>query len=144
MYALTMRCRTIGLLGLLLLAAGCDSGEGSLAPVRGTVFYGGVPLRRGTIVFTPDALRGSDGSLARADIQADGTYCLQTGDTHGAPIGWHRVTIVALEDAPAPAAEHSFVIPRSLVPDKYGDPELSGLTCEIKAGQENVIDFHLE
>jgi len=128
----------------VLLAAGCDGGEGSLAPVRGTVFYRGAPLQRGTIVFTPDALRGSDGSLARADIQPDGTYRLQTGESHGAALGWHRVTIVAQEDVPAPAADHSFVIPRSLLPDKYRDPELSGLTCEIKAGQENVIDFHLE
>jgi hypothetical protein len=82
--------------------------------------------------------------VARAEIQADGTYVLQTGDLPGAAAGWHRVTLVALEAQSAHLASGSFVVPRSLLPEKYRDPELSGLVCEVKAGQDNSIDFNLE
>jgi hypothetical protein len=129
---------------LLLLVVGCDAGTGSLASVRGTVFYKRTPLKTGTIVFIPDVQRGADGPLARAAIQPDGTYILRTGDLLGAARGWYRVTVVALEADTEGRQSKPFVIPRSLLPEKYRDPELSGLTCEIKAERENRIDFHLE
>jgi hypothetical protein len=136
--------RTVCSLALVLLAAGCDAGMEPLAPVQGKVAYKGIPLHTGTIVFTPDELRGTSGPLGCADIEADGTYRLRSGTALGAVIGWHRVTIVALQEAPPLATDHAFTIPRSLLPDKYRDPELSGLTCEVKAGQHNVIDFNLD
>jgi hypothetical protein len=131
-------------LTLLVLLLGCDAGTGTLATVRGRVSYRGIPLRTGTIVFTPDPIRGHGGLQARADIGTDGTYVLRTGDTAGAALGWHRVTIMALEPGAQIVPGAAFSIPRSLLPDKYRDPELSGLTCEVEAGKENVIDFNLE
>jgi hypothetical protein len=131
--------------GLLLLCAlGCSSGTEPLASVRGTVFYKGTPLRTGSIVFIPDVQRGAEGPLARAAIQPDGTYLLRTGDLLGAASGWYRVTVVAMEASTEKGPGKPFVIPRSLLPEKYRDPELSGLTCEIKSDQENRVDFHLE
>jgi hypothetical protein len=129
---------------LLTLPSGCDPGTASLATVRGKVSYKGVPLRTGTIVFTPDALRGTTGSMARSEIRPDGTYALQTNGSHGAAVGWHRVTVMALESGSAPGPNGDFITPRSLLPEKYRDPELSGLSCKVRAGEENCIDFDLD
>src|SRR5215471_16063256 len=82
---------------LLSGAAGCGRDDPVLAAVRGRVFYKGVALTRGSIVFTPDADRGATGPLARADIQRDGTYALTVDGLPGATPGWYRVSIVALD-----------------------------------------------
>jgi hypothetical protein len=135
-------CR-FGLVVLLFAFTGCGSGTPALTPVYGKVAVNGVPLHIGTIIFTPDPLRGTLGPLAHAEIQTDGSYTLATGDQPGAAEGWYRVTIVALEPASSGQAGQR-LLPHSLLPEKYRDPELSGLVCEIKAGQDNRIDFNLE
>jgi hypothetical protein len=130
--------------GLLLLSTGCGSPEKpEVAPVRGTVSFRGKPLSTGTIVFAPDPLRNGPGPLARADIQADGSYQLMSDKVAGATLGWHRVTVVAVIDG-ASAPGQRFTQPRSLLPEKYRDPELSGLSCEVKPGRPNVFNFNLE
>jgi len=115
---------------LLLAGTGCDSSGPSLASVSGRVVFRNIPLHTGTIVFTPDSLRGSMGPSARGQIGPDGAYSLQTEDKPGAVPGWHRVTIVAMDAAAGPRSGE-FMVPRSLLPDKYRDPEQSGLVCEI-------------
>jgi len=130
-------CFSVAVL-VAVLVAGCDSEPASLNPVRGKVTYHGSPLYTGTIVFTPDESRGTTASLARAEIRQDGTYDLWSLDVRGAKAGWYRVTIMAVEGSAGGG------VPRSLVPDKYRDPELSGLACVIKPDQENVVDFNLE
>jgi hypothetical protein len=134
----------IALLALVLACTGCGSGAATLTPVHGKVSVNGVPLHTGTIIFTPDPMRGTLGPLAHAEIQPDGTYTLATGDQPGAADGWYRVTIVALEPSFNPAQPDARLLPHSLLPDKYRDPELSGLVCEIRARQDNCIDFNLE
>jgi hypothetical protein len=129
---------------LVLLCIGCSAPEKpELAPVRGKVSYRGKPLGTGTIVFAPDSLRGNSGPLARADIQADGSYQLKAGTLTGAPPGWHRVTVAAVADTPQPPGQ-KMANPRTLLPEKYRDPELSGLSCEVQAGKDNTINFNLE
>ncbi len=135
--------RTGVLAGLLFLVMGCEAASEQFAPVQGTVSFRGVPLRSGTIVFTPDGLRGTHGPLARAEIQADGSYLLRSGAALGAVVGWHRVTIAAVELPATPSPGQRFVRPRSLVPENYRDPELAGLACEVRAGQDNRIDWNL-
>jgi hypothetical protein len=125
------------------LAAGCGGESALPVPVQGTVFFRGTPLSQGTIVFTPDSSRGSSGPFARSEILANGSYDLRTGDKSGALVGWYRVTVVAVEN-PAAMAVGRFAVPRSLVPEKYRDPELSGLECEIRAGQANRVNFNLQ
>jgi hypothetical protein len=125
------------------LTMGCGAAGQSQVPVRGKVFYRGVPLTAGLIVFAPDATRGTNGPLARSEVQPDGSYQLHTEGAAGASPGWYRITIMALEPSTAaPGAPPS--VPRSLLPDKYRDPELSGLVRQVKTGQENLLDFHLE
>jgi hypothetical protein len=125
---------------LTALVAGCGHDPAPLSVVRGKIWYRGVALHSGTIVFTPDPLHGTTGPLASAEVQSDGSYVLRTGEALGAVPGWHRVTVLVLEPASAPAQ----LPPRLLLPAKYCDPELSGLTCEVKAGQENTLNFDLD
>jgi hypothetical protein len=135
----------IRILGMLfVLALGCEPGTERLALVRGKLSHKGAPLSTGTIVFTPDALRGTTGPMARAEIQPDGTYVLQTNGLPGAIAGWHRVTVMAMATGPALDPDQDGVLPRSLLPEKYRDPELSGLSCRVWSGQENCLDFDLD
>ena len=120
---------------LLLLAAGCGGDAEQTAEVQGRVYYQGKPLESGTVVFVPDPSRGGSGPLARAEIQADGRYRLRTGDKSGAVPGWHRVTV-----APGGPAGS----PTRTLPPRFSDPESSGQCHEVKPGQENTIDLHLE
>jgi hypothetical protein len=129
---------------LFLVGAGCGTKPPKLTPVRGQVFYQGMPMRGGTIVFTPDSDRGGRGPLARAEIQADGRYVLRTEDELGAVAGWHRITVMAVETPAAVPTSQRFVVPRLLLPSKYCDPELSGLLREVKPGQENQFDLYLD
>ena len=137
-------CQALTALILLQLVSGCEMGTEGLASVRGKVTYKGVALSAGTIVFTPDALRGTTGSMARSEIRKDGTYVLQTNSLQGATVGWHRVTVMAMELRPMIGADRDLLMPRSLLPEKYRDPELSGLSCQIRGGQDNCIDFDLD
>lgn len=130
-------------LGLLLLTTGCESGHAPLVLVRGRVTYRGVSVRHGSVVFTPDPHRGGAGPQSRAEIQPDGTYQLRTDEAAGAVAGWHRITVVAIETLPANPGG-GLLVPRSLLPAKYGDPEMSGLGREVVAGRDNQIHLDLE
>jgi hypothetical protein len=127
-----------------MLTAGCGSASGGRAVVRGKVSYKGVALGTGVIVFSPDPGHGGNGPLASAPIQTDGGYELRTDETPGVPAGWYRVTVVAVEAPAQTPSPRGFAVPRSLLPEKYRDPELSGLTCEVRGGRENTINFNLE
>lgn len=68
--------------------------------------------------------------MAQADIQPDGSYVLKTANMPGATPGWHRVTVVSFDN--------------TAVPPRYRDPEQSGLSFEIRPGQDNIITINLE
>jgi hypothetical protein len=129
---------------LLPLALGCGESDSRRAAVHGRVFFKGELLRTGTIVFVPDSDRGGHGPIACAEIQPDGSYTLQTGDQVGAVPGWHRVTVVAVEPVALADGPRRFPEHRSLLPPRYRDPELSGLSFQVKADEDNLIDLHLE
>ncbi len=121
----------LGLSLLLFAPAGCNTEAAKREAVEGHVYFHNEPLRGGTIVFTPDAERGNQGPLATGVIQSDGRYTLTTGAESGAVVGWHRVTIAAGSDG-------------QTLPRKYSDPKLSDQSREVKPGQANAFDFHLE
>ena len=126
------RVRAAALL-LALAAAGCGGEEPGVAPVRGTVYYRGAPVKGGLIVFTPDEERGGRGPAAEAVIGPDGSYVLRTAGERGAAPGWHRITVAGA----APGEP-------SALPYRYADPDLSCLRREVEAGRGNVIDLHLD
>ncbi len=119
---------------------GCQRKSTALNQVTGKVFYKGTPLQTGIIVFSPDAARGETGKIAAAKINYDGSYALLTGDAKGATAGWYRVTVAALAGSNASYE----LTPVSLIPEKYRDPQLSQLQCEVKLGRDNHLDFNLD
>lgn len=131
----------------LVCVLGCRQPASQSTPVSGRVLYRGSALRSGQIVFTPDAQRGHNGEMAMGSISFDGSYSLRTGETVGVAPGWYKVTVASLMSPGGGSfrvGEHSFAIPVSAVPEKYRDPSLSKLACEVKAGQPNVINFDLD
>ena len=139
--------RTAGKLCTFTVAAlmlGCQRGPAPLSPVSGKVAFKGVILPSGTIVFTPDTSRGASGPIAFGKIKQDGSYQLYTGEAPGAAAGWYRVTVTSLAPSSAPAPGQPFNTLVSYLPDKYRNPELSQLACEIKSNRPNAIDFNLD
>ena len=124
-----------------MLLAGCGGKPPTLNQVSGKVLYKGVPLTSGVVVFSPDTTRGENGKIAISRINEDGTYTLRTGDAAGAAAGWYRVTIAAV----SPPTSASYDSPAtSLIPDKYRDPQLSLLQCEVKSNHDNHLNFNLD
>ena len=111
-----------------------------MGKVKGTVTFKGAPLATGEIQFLPQNGRSAAGTIT------DGSYELTTyepGD--GAIAGGHTVVISAMDYGEFdPNAPKEPPPPKSLIPQKYGAPNTSGLSAEVKAGEENVIDFELK
>jgi hypothetical protein len=129
-------------LALLIGGWGCGNGTPTLTQVTGRVTFRNLPVQNGTIVFIPDSTKGERGPIAKGKIGADGSFSLSTGEAYGAPAGWYRVTVAAVVAGPAVQGQ-PFAIPQSLLPEKYRDPELSELACQVKPGTANRIDFDL-
>jgi hypothetical protein len=127
----------------LVFFLGCGDSSQPLVPVTGTVAFRGTPLQNGTIVFTPDARKGSTGAMAMGEIKSDGSYSLRTGKSFGAAPGHYRITVAAVLGSP-PSTGQPYNYQPSLLPEKYRDPELSGLAFEVKAGLAQAVDLKLD
>ena len=139
-----LRCSSLAGLALgvaVLAATGCDRGP-QVAPVTGVVKYRGKPLEFGTVTF-----QAQQGQPARGNIQPDGSFTLSTfreGD--GAMVGLHQVRVTCYESqrpsaGTAAAGEQS--LGKLLIPQKYTFFDRSGLTADVKAGQDNTFVFEL-
>jgi len=122
---------------VLLLAgalfAGCSSGEPPApdrAVVTGKLTIDGQPLKGGSIAF---ALQNQKSHRTSASIKEDGTY-----QTKNAPIG-NVVITVETKSILGGGVRELYVE----IPDRYNNPESSGLTGEVKAGM-NELSFDLE
>lgn len=140
-----MRSSQVLLFSLLLLfQAGCSGGSGDTpetAQVKGIVTMSGNPVPNATVVFLPES-----GPSARGITDESGTYTLKTGKTPGAVTGRHSVTIsVSSGVIPMPGTEEAKQAEKtkSVIPADYADPQKSGLSANVSAGGENVIDFNL-
>jgi hypothetical protein len=112
---------------LAAAVAGC-SGD-SLYPVEGTVTLDGKAVEGAAVVFMP---REGPPSAGRTDAQ--GRYTLQTMDRDGAQSGPHKVSILKAESIGPPPAEDGSGPPRETrwhVPQRYSNPDSSGLTAEV-------------
>ena len=124
---------------VLLLAAactGCNKQTSSIAVVRGKVLLDGQPLANGGINTIPAAGRGSSGVIRNGEFEL-GTM----SKNDGAMIGTHRVAIVAREASQGGGPEAA--AGKSLIPERYSNPDASGLTIEVKAGEVNTPTLDL-
>ena len=134
--------------GIVLLVAsslpGCGGSDApDLAKVTGTVKLDGKALPGGTVVFVPNNAEGTTGPSSTAEIGPDGSYTLMApGGREGAVIGVHTVVVtgppdptnVSGESDPPPVKPGEVV----KVPEKYADSLTSGVTAEVKAGENNI------
>ncbi|HEX3313430.1 MAG TPA: hypothetical protein VHR72_01010 [Gemmataceae bacterium] len=120
------------LLPLVLLAVigsfGC--GRGSMVPYQSRVSYRGYNLTSGLVVFIPE----QRGPLSVGRIRDDGSFVLYTGESPGIYPGSYRITVCALNPG-TPDGYGRFDFPQSALPEKYRDPELSGLSQVIEPGR---------
>ena len=85
----------------------------------------------------PAAGRGANG-----EIGPDGTFELSTfSDRDGATLGTHKIGVAAYEPTSGGGAESGFG--KSLVPERYHNPETSNLTIEVKASGDNYAELTL-
>lgn len=146
---------------ILVVQAGCGS-KFPLSPVTGTVTYQGNPVPQATVVFQPEG-----GPPATATTDAEGRFTMNTSGSVGVMPGNALVMITALEPldhelnaanvdpdfgTEDPAAFESSLTAadiekmarrRSLIPAKYGHPQTSGLTAQVKPGERNDFPFDL-
>lgn len=124
-----------------LVPTGCGRSGPKMAGVSGTVTYQGKPVPKGTITFQSDDPNGRN---AVGSIDPDGSYTLQTekpGD--GALPGDYRVAISARDDEVLDYIPPKPIPPKRLVPEKYENPDTSGLKATVKSGR-NDIPFDLK
>jgi hypothetical protein len=118
---------------ILATALSAVSGCSNNVPVRGRVMVPDKPLSSGSVLFIPDKSKNNDATVEpRGFINEEGFYELTTDGKPGAPPGWYKVVVSAVEqvdlnDPTAPPA-------RSLVAAKYNKPDTTDLQVEVKAG----------
>jgi hypothetical protein len=118
---------------LIAVAGGCNK-EPKLRPgwtvVSGTILHKGKPLPAGEVIW---CVKKDGVSVMRGGpLREDGTYSID------APIGSAQVAIHN--------ADVKNVRPGSYIqiPKQYTDPEQSGLTYELKAGENKDVNFDLQ
>ena len=118
-----------GVVAACLLAVGCGR-RVALVPAEGRVTLDGKPLEFGAIMVQPTA-----GPAAQGKINSDGTFRLGTfKPDDGAIPGQATVRVNCRKDVTQPGGERAYG--PSLIPDRYGRFDTSGLTVEIKAGMK--------
>jgi hypothetical protein len=133
-------------LGVLLFVVplGCGPGKGT---VTGKVIFKGQPLKGGSVTFVPDK-QGSQS--VNGQIAEDGTYTVTgvaagpvkiTVETQSAKPGGPPPRAFAGGKSPYPendpnAASRGSKDRYVAIPDKYQNPDASGLTYTVKAGSQ--------
>jgi hypothetical protein len=116
----------------LLTLTGCERGRGD---VSGTVTLNGKPLPGGMVTFVPD-----NGRAEAARIGEDGKYTITN-----IPAGPARITVATQQPIRMKENGKDFeplgkYVP---IPERYRDPETSGLTLDVKRGfQECDLSLH--
>jgi hypothetical protein len=124
---------SVCLAALALAAAGCGPSQ---ATVSGKVTMQGKPVTAGTVLFV-----GGDNQIGTGKLDGEGRYVAPS-----VPMGSVKVAVQTLrpeqvtgaeanrpKDAPPLPSRLTNLVP---VPQKYADPETSGLTCDVKQRQQ--------
>jgi hypothetical protein len=120
----------------IALACGGCRDDSSMGRVHGLVTLENKPMAAGNIVTLPSAGRGARGVIK------DGKFELGTvGTNDGAVIGTHKIAVVAREPSQGVGAEAA--AGKLLIPERYTNPGTSGLTIDVKPG-DNPVTLELK
>jgi len=123
----------------VLITGGCGEKVAQTpASVAGRVTFQGQPLIGGVIVFVPDSERGKAGPSFTASLNDRGEYRLINDGSPRVPPGWYRV---AIADPPSPGRNSPEY---ARFPPSLRRPDQAGLRREIRPGEENWLEFHIE
>jgi hypothetical protein len=120
-------CWTTSIVLFVIACAGCGK-KSTVAAVRGKVLLDDQPLTAGAIMTLPKGGRGAQGAIHNGEFEL-GTFA----KNDGALIGTHQVAIVAYEGGLGRGPEAK--LGKLLVPQRYTNPETSGLTIEVEPGE---------
>jgi len=105
-------------------------------PVRGQLFFEGVPAPGATVVFQPIDGKGKRPARAEGRVEADGSFSLSTyGANDGAPEGDYAVTVVWRK----PFVDAAGKPGPNVLPTRYAKADTSGLKATIKPGSNDVV-----
>jgi hypothetical protein len=115
---------------------GCSKSGLETAKVRGTVKFNGGPVKKGTVMFVPEAGRAGHGV-----IQQDGTFYVTTyHDGDGAVVGENKISVfVPLDENATPEETAKFRLPA-----KYATTSSSGLVWNVRPGEVNEVHLDLK
>src|SRR5579875_217635 len=127
---------------ILLMFLSCGCGSQSKATVSGKVLYGDKPLTRGNVTFFPEK-----GGAITTSIEQDGSY-----RAINVPVGPVKIAVQVpktenivppMDPAKVPEPMKSMVsAPKAVpIPDKYGNPDQSGLTWTVEGGGAQQHDI---
>ncbi len=129
------------------LVSGCGGGpELEFAAVEGVVRVNGRADRGLLVRFSPDPEKGNGlPAVASGTTDEQGKYALkyeyQSTEGTGAPVGWHRVTILDTKVGYTPQGQQ----PRpSSVPYQYSSTSATPLVVEVKPGEPQTIDLDVK
>jgi hypothetical protein len=142
-------------IGLLAVNAGCSRDGLKLIKAGGQVTYKGKPLSGANVKFIPGS-----GPMAIAITDEEGNFTITTNGRPGATLGTHKVAVSKITGSATPTAapkpEDMMKMqkenmgkpntgPKNEIPDKYSNPESSGLTADVTANaSENEFLFQLQ
>jgi hypothetical protein len=112
---------------LFAATAGCkDEGE-KLVPVSGAVTAAGKAVPSGTLTFYPDGDKGNKSQhLPTGVLEPDGRFDIYvSGPRKGAPLGWYKVVVYAVDD-PQPGKPNKYFVHR-----KYTEIGSTPLSIEV-------------
>ena len=112
--------------------AGCGPGV-QTGSVSGKATYAGKPLTVGVVTF----VNRETGIGASAPLDASGSYQVPS-----LKVGQYQVAVQPPSGPSPEQVEHGEKAAKLDIPDKYFNPQSSGLTATVKQGQ-NTADFAL-
>lgn len=145
----------------LVFIGGCGGGgqRPATEPVTGSVKFKGAALAGATVTLVP-ATKPSQGEpftvttprTAIAKTDSAGEFKLTSvKENDGAVPGEYKISVTKIEEPPPVTPSTDIAAPppkavpiKSLIPEKYNNPESSKLTATVKKGGPNRIDLDLK
>jgi tetratricopeptide (TPR) repeat protein len=112
--------------------------------VKGEATFDGRPIPNASIILYPINPKADDHPRPKAVVGPSGTFTLGTYSADdGAPAGEYKVSIVWNAPPTPREIQEDRYKPRNQLPPRYANPETSGLTARIEAGDNTLPAFAL-